>query len=213
MFIPLVDSLRCPNAHPETWLVASIDRAEERDIKEGMLGCPQCLAEYPVREGIVHFGPDIAREPFQPPDENEAVRVAAALELTDPRMTAVLHGAWGAHAMLIRSMTPVSLLLINPPEGVESGDGISIVLANSAPLAVASMDGAAVGAVASTALVATLCASLRGGRRMLGPLAVTRPAFLLELARDAEIWVAQLDPGAITSAPVLPTRRLRTESR
>jgi len=65
MFIPLVDSLRCPRVHDATWLVASIDRAEERDMKEGILGCPTCLAEYPVRDGIVYFDAAAERPPFE----------------------------------------------------------------------------------------------------------------------------------------------------
>src|SRR4051812_31652364 len=115
MFIPLIDTLRCPNLHEETWLVASIDRAEERDMREGVLGCPQCLAEYPVRDGVVYFDPTISRGAFIAPDELQATRIAAALDLTETRMTAVLHGAWGAHAQLVRGMSPAQLLLVNPP--------------------------------------------------------------------------------------------------
>lgn len=212
MLVPLVDALRCPNPHDETWLVASIERAEARDIKTGTLGCPQCLAEYPVRDGVVHFA-DVARAPFVAPSEAEATRIAAALDLTDPRMTAVLHGAWGAQAPLVRALSPAHLLLINPPEGIVSGDGISIVLADRAPLATGMFDGVAVDASATVAMVAKLRSALRGGRRMLGPAALDVPAFLTELARDAEVWVAQLDAGAVTSAPVPLRPRSRTENR
>jgi hypothetical protein len=213
MFVPLVDSLRCPNPHDETWLVASIERAEERDIKQGALGCPSCYAEYPIVEGVVRFDDETRRAPFVAPDEREATRIAATLDLTDARMTALLVGAWGAHAPLIRAMTPAQLLLVNPPEGVVSGDGVSIILAGSAPIAGASMDAVAIDAQVSDAVVARLSAALRGGRRMLGPVARAVPPFLRELVRDDEVWVAELEPGAVTSAPVLPTRRSRTESR
>ena len=211
MFIPLVDSLRCPRPHDETWLVASIERAEERDILEGVLGCPACLAEYPIHDGVVWFDTSVSRTPFLPPDEIQATRIAAALDLTDPRMIAVLHGDWGAHAQLVRSISPAQLLLVNPPEGIVSGDGISIVLSDTAPLGVSSMDAAAVDVTATEGMVASLRASLRGGRRMLGPAAMAVPAFLTELTRDRHVWVAQLDAGAVTSAPVLPTRRSRIE--
>jgi uncharacterized protein YbaR (Trm112 family) len=212
VLIPLIDSLRCPNAHDETWLVASIDRAVERDMLEGTLGCPKCLAEYPVRDGIVRFA-DVPRAPFMAPSEREATRIAAALDLTDPRMTAVLYGLWGAHAPLVRARAPAALILVNPPEGVVTGDGISIVLAESPPLAIASMDGAAVDAAAGDAVAAALRSTLKGGRRMLGPASLAVPAFLEELARDDDVWVARLEPGAVTSAPVTPTLRRRTENR
>jgi uncharacterized protein YbaR (Trm112 family) len=212
MFIPLVDTLRCPNSHDETWLVASIERAEERDIKQGLLGCPSCYAEYPIVDGVVRFD-DAERVPFLAPDEREATRIAAALDLTEPRMTALLIGEWGAHAPLIRALSPAHLLLVTPPEGIVSGDGVSIVLTKSVPLATASMDAIAIDAHVSESVVARLSATLRGGRRMLGPVSRPVPTFLKELVRDDEVWVAELEPGAVTSAPVLPTRRSRTESR
>jgi uncharacterized protein YbaR (Trm112 family) len=213
MFVPLVDSLRCPNPHDETWLVASIERAEERDIKQGVLGCPSCYAEYPIVDGVVRFDDAAQRPAFIAPNERQATRIAATLDLTDPRMTALLVGDWGAHAPLIRAMSPAHLLLVNPPDGVVSGDGVSIILASAATVAASSMDAVAIDAHASNAVVARLSAALRGGRRMLGPIARPVPNFLRELARDDEVWVAELEPGAVTSAPVLPTRRSRTENR
>jgi uncharacterized protein YbaR (Trm112 family) len=206
MFTPLVDILRCPNAHDETWLVASIDRAEERDILAGTLGCPVCLAEYPIQSGIVRFA-EIAPPPLQPPREDDAVRLAAALDLTEPRMTAVLHGAWGAVAPIVRGVSPAQLLLINPPAGIASGDGISIVHAERAPLAHGSVDAVAFDGDASEAMIASLLASVRGGGRVMGPAATAIPEGLVEMVRDHDVWVAQLQSSATTSAPILPTRR------
>src|SRR6185312_15233461 len=98
MFIPLVDVLRCVKPHDDTWLVASIERADERDIVTGMLGCPICFAEYPIREGVVFFAENAPTPAYVAPTEEDAMRLAAALDLTDARMTAVLHGSWGVHA-------------------------------------------------------------------------------------------------------------------
>ena len=53
MFIELVDALRCPRTHEESWLVLAASRIEARHIQEGALGCPVCRAEYPIRDGIV----------------------------------------------------------------------------------------------------------------------------------------------------------------
>jgi len=53
VFIELVDALRCPRAHEESWLVLAMSRIEGRHIQEGALGCPVCHAEYPIHEGIV----------------------------------------------------------------------------------------------------------------------------------------------------------------
>src|SRR5215831_21030830 len=124
MFLPLIDRLRCVNAHEDTWLVASIDRVVERDVLEGTLGCPVCSAEYRIRDGVVWFGeaPPAAAE--RAPSSAEALRLAAALDLTDARMTAILHGSWGAHASVLRGLSPTQMLLVNPPHSATSGDGI-----------------------------------------------------------------------------------------
>jgi uncharacterized protein YbaR (Trm112 family) len=207
VFIPLVDQLRCPNAHADTWLVASIDVAVNRDIVTGTLGCPQCLAEYPIRDGIVYFA-EVTRLPFRAPVEEEAMRVAAALDLTEARMTAVLQGSWGAHAPIIQGVSPAQMLLVNPPEGIVSGDGISIVVADSAPVAIGSANGVAVDASATDAMVASLQRALRGGGRMLGVAEMAVPSDLVELARDDDVWVARLD-AAPSSGPIPITRRAR----
>ena len=211
MFIPLVDILRCVRQppHDDTWLVASIDRAEERDIIEGFLGCPICSAEYPIHLGIVNFAPDVVRPEYRAVSEEEAIRLAAALDLVDPRMTAVLYGSWGSSAPLIRGFSPAQLVLVNPPAGIATGDGVSIVLSNLAPLAMASVNAVAIDASASPAMVASLAASLRSGGRMIGPVSVAIPGDLVEIARDDEVWVARLETAATTSAPILPTRRSR----
>jgi hypothetical protein len=209
MFIPLVDILRCIRPHEDTWLVASIDRAEERDIIEGTLGCPSCLAEYSIHEGIVWFDPQVARAEYRQPSEHDVVRLAAALDLVDPRMTAVLHGSWGAYAPMMRGVSPVPLVLVNPPEGIASGDGVSIVLSPTAPIATASVSAIALDAGADRAMIASLVRALRGGGRMVGPLTMALPDNLVEITRDHEVWVARLDAETMASAPILPTRRSR----
>jgi hypothetical protein len=187
--------------------VASIDQASDRDIVEGMLGCPSCLSEYPIREGIVYFAENVPRAGFRAPSEEDAIRLAAALDLTDARSTAVLQGAWGAHAQILRGISPAQLLLVNPPIGITSGDGISIVCSNVSPLARSSVNAVAFDAIADDAMIASLVASLRSGGRLLGPSSASVPADFTELARDADVWVAQTAGQGSTSAPVSLKRR------
>ena len=209
MFIPLVDILRCVQPHADTWLVASIERADERFIIDGMLGCPTCLAEYPIRSGVVHFT-DRPVEPSRvapPESEAEAIRIAAALDLIEPRVTALLHGAWAAQAQLVRGLSPAQLLLLNPPVGMVGGEGVSVLISDVAPLAQASIDAIAIDEPLTAALFASLRASLRRGGRILAGATTPIPDGFTELARDADVWVARLDDAAIVSAPILPTRR------
>jgi hypothetical protein len=207
VFIPLVDILRCVRPHADTWLVASIERADERFIIDGTLGCPTCLTEYPIRAGVVYFTDRPLRASAVEPRESAAVRLAAALDLTEPRTTAVLQGTWGAHAQLVRAMSPAQLLLLNPADGLTSGDGISVLMSETAPLAQASVGAVALDATASDTMIASLRASLRRDGRMLAPTSLPVPAGFTELARDDEVWVARLDDAAIVSAPIMPTRR------
>ncbi len=209
MFIPLIDMLRCVRPHDETWLVASIERAEDRDMLDGVLGCPICLTEYPVREGVVYFANDRADagDAAASVTEADAIRLAAALDLTDIRMTAVLHGAWAAAAQMVRAMSPSQLLLINGPAAMVSGDGVSIVVSDTAPLAQSSVDAVAVDDTASTAMLESLVRSLRAKGRMLGPVSLVIPEGLVEIARDDEVWVASLNMKITVSAPVQLKRR------
>jgi protein-L-isoaspartate O-methyltransferase len=90
-----------------------------------------------------------------------------------------------------------------------SGDGISIVVAETAPLAQASVDAVAIDASASDAMIASLVRSLRAKGRMLGPSALAVPDGLVEIARDEQGWVARLDVKVTVSAPVQLQRRER----
>ena len=214
MFIPLVDSLRCIAGHEDTWLVASIERAEDRDIRHGFLGCPICFAEYPIRDGVAYFGIDPSgATPAAPPErvtEDEAVRLAAALDLTDPRMVALLFGASGALAPVMRGFSPAHLLLVNPPAGLASGDGVSIVRTDTvAPVARASMDAVALDSSSSPEMLESLVAALREGGRIAGPLDLALPAAAAELTRDDRIWVAERADGGGTSTPLISLRRAR----
>lgn len=206
MFIPLVDILRCVNPHEETWLVASIERADDRFIIEGTLGCPACLAEYAIRDGVVYFTETRMETPNVNPDDSAAMRLAAALDLTEPRKTALLQGSWGAHAQLVRGFSPAQLVLLNPPSGTTSGDGVSVIVSDKVPLAQQSIDAMAVDDSFGLTAAATLPALKRGGR-LLAPISTPMPHGFNELARDDEVWVARVDDREIVSAPILPTRR------
>ena len=206
MFIELVDLLRCPNPHEDTWLVAQMTHVEARHIMEGTIGCPICSAEYPVRDGVVYFSEHASRMAWVDPSDKEAMRLAAALDLTEGRSVALLQGAWGAHASIMRGLTPSRLLLVNPPEGVQAGDGISIVLADTAPLASASVHAAAMDTSASTAMRHALRRALQPRGRMLARLASAMPDDMTELVRDDDVWVAEA-PAGIVSPPIQPLRR------
>src|SRR5688572_10448973 len=106
MFIELVDSLRCPNAHEDTWLVAAPSRMAGRYILTGTLGCPVCRAEYEIREGIAEMGAGVESARI-PGDEQSALRLAAFLDLTDASGVVLLAGTWANDASALRDVVAV----------------------------------------------------------------------------------------------------------
>src|SRR6476661_835620 len=115
MFIELMDALRCPVPHEDSWLVASATRMEARHIVEGVLGCPVCHAEFPVHRGVVDFrrgGTSPAPHGESMRDATQAMRLAAFLALSDATGFAVLLDAWGAQAPALRELVDTPLILV-----------------------------------------------------------------------------------------------------
>jgi uncharacterized protein YbaR (Trm112 family) len=212
MFIELVDVLRCPNAHDETWLVLAARRVDDRDVMEGTLGCPVCEAEFPILDGVAYFDGGSPR-PTVPlaTDEEHALRLAAQLNLSDPRGYAVLVGAMATHGPLISAMTDVQLLLVDPPAGIAMGRGLSGLTmpptSATFPLASASARGVVLDSATTPALTRAASNLLRTGGRLVAPVAVERPPGLSELARDDQVWVAERSTAAAHSGVIGLTRR------
>jgi uncharacterized protein YbaR (Trm112 family) len=203
VFIDLVDDLRCPRPHQETWLVASTNRTKGRDIIEGTLGCPVCRAEYSVREGVVWFGAlgeagGVAPDRSMPADPEVAMRLAAFLDLSDAQGLALLAGGWGLAAPLLRGVVPTHIVVLNPRPPVPAGDGISVLeIAAGIPLADASCRGVALDAAhADPAHLDAAVRVLRPRGRLVAPATTRTPAGVTELARDEQLWVAQRDATA-----------------
>lgn len=207
MFVELVDSLRCPRPHDETWLVASADQTVARHIVAGMLGCPICHAEYPIVDGVAHFEGNAAveRAAPAPPAPDDALRLAAFLGLAEGRGTVLLLGAWGSAAPALAAMVTAPLLLVDPPAGVESRGAISIVVAGDrAPIAPGSMRAAAVDEHQSGAMLESVVAAVRPGGRVVAPVSVALPAGLRELTRDDTVWIAEREG---VSSPLVSLHR------
>ena len=195
MFIELVDALRCPTPHEESWLVASTSRMAFRHIVDGTLGCPVCHAQFPVREGVVDFrrAPHAALPADVPPDEEQATRLAAFLDLTDRTGFAVLAGAWSVHAPLLRALVETPLVVVDPPDGMEGEPGISVIRCDGElPLAAGAARGVAIDA-GTGERVASAVRATRPKGRIVAPAGVPLPADVTELARDETVWVAERD--------------------
>ena len=200
MFIELVDALRCPVPHEESWLVASSTRMEARHIVDGVLGCPVCHAQYPVRNGVADFRRESALplptvpDPFLHGDATTAMRLAAFLGLSDALGFAVLLDEWGAQASALRELVETPLLLVDPPPGREGEPGISVVFSDGVPpLAAGAARATAIGQ-ASADRAAAAVRITRAGGRLLAPVSLPLPDGVREIARDDTLWVGEKEP-------------------
>lgn len=195
MHLEVVETLRCPAAHPPTWLVARVDAMDGRHIRQGTLGCPACGAEYPVQDGVARIGPPAAAGPM-PDDPDRAVRVAALLDLTTPHGIVLLAGGWAAVADAVAALGEgLHVLALDAPAGEATGHEpqVSSLEAGAVPpLGDGVTRGIALDAAHATpAALVRAVAALRAGGRLIAPADCPVPAGATELARDAHWWVAQ----------------------
>ena len=204
MFIELIDAIRCPADHPPSSLVAAFDTITDPDVESGMLGCPVCRSEFQIRNGelwlVTTAMPAPATRALNP--EEDALRLAASLDLRHETGFAILRGAWCALADRIADISPTHLVLLDPPLNTLRGLGRSIVHAGgTVPFAPAT-------AVAATiddnerAYALTVAVSPKG--RLVGPANIELPRGVKELVRDERWWVAEREN---ESAPIQLGRR------
>ncbi|MFL5639106.1 MAG: hypothetical protein ACJ78M_07030, partial [Gemmatimonadaceae bacterium] len=134
MFIEMLDLLRCVNAHEDTWLVASLKAVSDRFVLDGILGCPVCHAEYPIRKGIADFrragesaAQSLDRGSIAETREELATRIGAFLNATEPGATIVLGGTWADAAQELAVMTDTRVLALNAGAGIEESERVGLL--------------------------------------------------------------------------------------
>ena len=204
MFIDLIDALRCPADHPPSSLVAAFDRLEDRVVIDGMLGCPVCRSEFQIRGGdlwMVTNAMPAAPTRAKNPDE-DAMRLAASLDLRSETGFAILRGAWCALAEPMIEIAPTHLVLLDPPLNTPSGPGRSIIHAGgTVPFAPRTAFAAAVDD--DERAYALALAVLPPGR-VVGPTGVLLPRDVKEMMRDERWWVGEKENAA---TPIQLSRR------
>ena len=200
MFIELVDSLRCLAAHEETWLVASVARMDGRHVIDGTLGCPICYRQYAIRDGAAWFpflstanaAPRLSVSPAAL-DEDEGVRAAALLGLTDPGGIVVLGGSWTAYASAIAAHGVAHSVTLNVAASESGPQEVSALVVDDAlPFGSASLRAIALGEdVATPPLLASAARTLRARGRLVAPAGSDVPDGVTVLARDETVWVGE----------------------
>ncbi len=207
MHVDLVESLRCPHAHEDGWLVASADDVVQRRIMRGVIGCPQCGSEWIVRDGVLAFD-ESARsaevDDEHSPQESAAMRLAALLDLRDSRGTVVLVGQATRVGNEIAALTGVLLLAVNAPPAVAAQHS-RLYSAHGLPLGVGTVRGVVLDSRHSGPVwLASAVRALERGGRLVAPATTAVPQEVKELARDANEWVGEVQ---VAASGLVPLRR------
>jgi len=147
MFIELTDHLRCPADHAEAYLVLLPRQMTGRSVIGGMLGCPICLAEYPVQDGILELGaaPPVTDYSARADDPSAEV-LHTFLGLEGPGGFVVLIGDIAREAEALTGLLPgVAMVAVNPPPSVRPTAVISVVHSPVLPLKQRSVRGLVLG--------------------------------------------------------------------
>ena len=193
MYIELIDLLRCPRDHEETWMVAAFTRMDGRFVIEGKLGCPVCSASYRISSGIADLRVDSSIPAHQenPATANpdRAMRLAALLNLTRPGALAILEGDNAGSAPEVSGIGQCRVIALNPALRVEDSERVATVLADARiPFASSSVYGIA---MSDERLSDDTARVLQAGGRAVLPAGANLPGGLNELARDDRNVVAE----------------------
>jgi uncharacterized protein YbaR (Trm112 family) len=196
MYIELIDLLRCPKEHADSWLVAAFNLMDGRFVIEGKLGCPVCSATYFIRDGLVDLREEgdqhaaVSRSQAHPDDES-AIRAAALLGLTKPNSIVVLAGGSANLSDQISEIGEARVLVVNPRTAVHESERVALILADDRlPFAPGSIDGIIIDE-ATTVFGKDAARVLRQGGRLVAPAGTDLPAGFRELARDYDQVVAE----------------------
>lgn len=188
----LLDALRCPGTHEESWLVAMVLEASGPTLLEAELACPVCGAEYRIIDGVARFADALPAVPAEPYTSDMVLRLAALLGVADSQLPVGLVGRYTAASGVLASFVSAPQLLINGGPVIPGPVVSRIVVADRLPLGVETLAAIAVDAAHATSpFLESAARALRVGGRLVAPAEARIPAGMRELARDATEWVAE----------------------
>lgn len=198
MYIELIDLLRCPRIHDESWLVAAFSKMDGRFVIEGKLGCPVCSASFPIANGIADLRDSLdvaAANPYTRSDEDDdalAMRVAAMLGLTRAGSVAVLSSMPGSIAGLVSEMASVRVVGTNSLTPAIEQENIAMIRSSvRLPFASGSIDAVMLGSTAQNEDVEEAVRILKTGGRLVVTADSPLRGNLKDFARDDRYIVAE----------------------
>lgn len=205
MFIELIDLLRCPVDHEDSWLVAAFTKMNGRFVVEGKLGCHICSATYPIVDGVAMFADADGDTTTGSVSADDVIRTAALLGLTQPGALVVLEREAASLARGIAQMTECRIIAINANIEVEESERVGLLVSDARmPIARGSVDGLVL--TSDEAGFAEAGRILRPGGRVVAPASAEIGGEFREIARDERSVVAEL-VGPLVTLTGKSTRR------
>lgn len=128
MFIELTEFLRCPEDHDDAFCIVLPDEMAGRTIMRGVIGCPVCRREYPIRDGVAEFGGQPPAVPVAPAALLDPDTVAALLGLTNPGGFVILMGSAATLApALVERIGGVHFVGVNAPDGTAVSPALTLL--------------------------------------------------------------------------------------
>lgn len=199
MRLDLVERLRCPHGHAPTPLIVVASRKRERELLEGVAGCPVCHREARIRAGHVGFAAEVddgymAEESsiVGPWWAAELARTVALLGLAEPGGAVLLTGRYAPLAEELAAAVDTAVVVMGATGLPGATDRVAAVTGDlrTLPFTDGTFRAAAVDAWAPSSFFADAPRTVAVGGRLLAPAARAVPAGLKELARDDREWVA-----------------------
>lgn len=124
MFIEVADFLKCPGAHEYQPCVVIPNDLEDRKVVSGVVGCPVCKGEFPIRYGRAIFGEAAL---VASPGEHDAATLQALLGLMSPGGYLVLVGSVVNCWRELGELAGTHVIGVNAPATLEGGEGLSLL--------------------------------------------------------------------------------------
>jgi uncharacterized protein YbaR (Trm112 family) len=173
VYFELTDLLTCPRCGPAFGLVLLVEEVEERRVKRGWLGCPNCRHDYPVENGVA----DLRRDPGTPgaprpafEGEDLALKIVALSGLADERDYLLLDERLAHSAVAVVELAPELEVIVvrTTPDELTEQHGISRVLSDGRfPLVEHRLRGVAIAPGANRELVAAAARHVTTGGRLV----------------------------------------------
>ncbi|HYW48953.1 MAG TPA: hypothetical protein VE861_00020 [Gemmatimonadaceae bacterium] len=213
MFTELIDLLRCPNAHEDSWLVATSSRTGSRHILDGKLGCPVCKATFDIIDGEAMFSSAPVLRSAITLDDDAAFRLAAQLHLVDAPQPIMLTGLWSRAVAPLRRIVPlVTMFVGDATSAITLDEKVSTLRLppSGIPLAAGSLRALALDRAHSGEMHLSEASRVIGTRgRLVVPAATAlAPPLWRIIATDTEVTVAERLP--VPSTPIQLRRAPRS---